>query len=119
MAIKKKRIEKGMREELNGLNPHSKGDIFSRIKLDFIARIEEIIITTKEIQKKIHETINKLNIIYINLLNFMIGSHMYFLYYINLFFIPPISKLKHKEKVIRRQQNVNIRRRLQIQNGGY
>lgn len=30
MAIKKNRNEKGIREELNGSNPHSKGDVFSR-----------------------------------------------------------------------------------------
>jgi hypothetical protein len=29
IAIKKNRIEKGIREELMGLNPHSKGDVFS------------------------------------------------------------------------------------------
>ena len=29
IAIKKNRIEKGFREELKGLNPHSKGEIFS------------------------------------------------------------------------------------------
>lgn len=30
IAIKKKRREKGNRDELSGSNPHSKGDIFSR-----------------------------------------------------------------------------------------
>lgn len=29
IAIKKNRIEKGVREELKGLNPHSNGDNFS------------------------------------------------------------------------------------------
>jgi len=29
MAIKKNRIEKGDREEFKGLNPHSKGEVFS------------------------------------------------------------------------------------------
>lgn len=29
IAIKKNRIENGTREEFKGLNPHSKGDIFS------------------------------------------------------------------------------------------
>lgn len=29
IAIKKNRIEKGIREELRGLNPHSNGEIFS------------------------------------------------------------------------------------------
>jgi hypothetical protein len=31
IAIKKNRIENGVREELKGLNPHSNGDIFSRL----------------------------------------------------------------------------------------
>jgi len=30
MAIKKKRRENGIREELKGSNPHSKGEVFSR-----------------------------------------------------------------------------------------
>lgn len=30
IAIKKNRKEKGRRDELNGSNPHSNGDIFSR-----------------------------------------------------------------------------------------
>lgn len=65
IAIKKNRIEKGIREELNGLNPHSKGDIFSRIIVDFIANKEEIIITINEIKKNNKDSINKLKIIYI------------------------------------------------------
>jgi hypothetical protein len=65
IAIKKNRMEKGIREELKGLNPHSKGDIFSRIVLDFIERKEEIIITIKEIKKNKKEINNKLKIIYI------------------------------------------------------
>lgn len=67
IAIKKKRIEKGVREELNGLNPHSKGDIFSRSYLLFLDNIDEIIITIKEINKNISAKIIKLKIIYINL----------------------------------------------------
>lgn len=33
-AIKKKWLENGMREDSNGSNPHSKGDIFSRSIID-------------------------------------------------------------------------------------
>lgn len=29
IAIKKNRIEKGIRDEFKGLNPHSNGDVFS------------------------------------------------------------------------------------------
>lgn len=35
IAIKKNRIEKGIREEFFGSNPHSKGDAFSRSKIVF------------------------------------------------------------------------------------
>lgn len=30
IVIKKNRIEKGIRDEFKGSNPHSKGDVFSR-----------------------------------------------------------------------------------------
>lgn len=86
IAIKKNRIEKGAREEFKGLNPHSKGDIFSWLRVSFFLNIKANIITIKEIKKMIIEEMNKLRIIYIKLnLNLMIGSHLYFLYYINLF----------------------------------
>ena len=65
IAIKKKKKEKGIREELKGLNPHSKGDIFSRIILDFKDKKEEIIITIKEIKKNSNDKTSKLKIIYI------------------------------------------------------
>lgn len=85
MAIKKNRIEKGDREEFRGLNPHSKGEGFSWSKICFFLKSEASIITTLAIIKIIKEAINKLKIIYIKLnLNLMIGSHLYFLYYINL-----------------------------------
>lgn len=65
IAIKKNRIEKGNREEFNGLNPHSKGEIFSCSKKFFFLRIEDKNITINEIKKIIKEIINKLKIIYI------------------------------------------------------
>lgn len=67
IAIKKNRIEKGIRDELKGLNPHSKGDIFSRSWVVFLANKEEILIINREIKKKIMLKKNKLKIIYINL----------------------------------------------------
>jgi hypothetical protein len=86
IAIKKNRIEKGIREEDRGLNPHSKGDNFSRSFFFFFANIEDIIITKKEINIMIILKIKILKIIYIKFfLNFVIGSYIYFLYYINLF----------------------------------
>lgn len=41
-AIKKNWIEKGMRDDLLGSNPHSNGDIFSRSRIDFF----EIVVHT-------------------------------------------------------------------------
>lgn len=66
IAIKKNRIEKGIREELNGLKPHSNGDSFSRSAIIFFDKIEEINITIIEIIIMIKLKINKLKIIYIN-----------------------------------------------------
>lgn len=65
MAIKKKRIEKGSREEFMGLKPHSKGDNFSRSEIFFFPRIVDNAITIKAIIKIIHAIINKFKIIYI------------------------------------------------------
>lgn len=48
IAIKKNRIEKGSREEFNGLNPHSKGESFSRSCFFFRARRVDRIITIIE-----------------------------------------------------------------------
>lgn len=67
IAIKKNRIEKGNREELNGLNPHSNGDIFSRFDFIFFDKIVENSIITLEIMKKIQPKIVKWKIIYINM----------------------------------------------------
>lgn len=36
IVIKKNRIEKGIREEFIGSNPHSNGDVFSRSFIDFL-----------------------------------------------------------------------------------
>lgn len=45
IAIKKNRIEKGFRDEFNGENPHSKGEIFSFSVIFFFLRRDEILIT--------------------------------------------------------------------------
>lgn len=83
IEIKKNWREKGKREDLFGSNPHSKGDAFSRsnlvfleIRNDRIKRIIQRMIINKKIKLKE-------KIIYTKLLDFMIGSHIYFLYYIN------------------------------------
>lgn len=64
IEIKKNRIEKGIREESIGSNPHSKGDVFSRSRIVFFETNKEILIT-KILIIKIIKIINiKLKIIY-------------------------------------------------------
>lgn len=48
-AIRKNCNENGIRDDLFGSNPHSKGDIFSRSKIDFLEIIEHATINTIEI----------------------------------------------------------------------
>jgi hypothetical protein len=67
IAIKKNRIEKGRREEFIGLNPHSKGESFSRSEIFFFPKIVERAITIKAIIKIIQAIINKFKIIYIKI----------------------------------------------------
>lgn len=65
IAIKKNRIEKGNREDFKGLNPHSKGDSFSRSKYFFFDKIVDKNIIIIEIIKKIILKIKRFKIIYI------------------------------------------------------
>jgi hypothetical protein len=65
IAIKKNRIEKGSREEFIGLNPHSKGESFSRSVFFFSPNIVDKIITINAMIKIMADMINKLKIIYI------------------------------------------------------
>ena len=51
IVIRKNRIEKGIREEDLGSNPHSNGEFFSRSKIFFFDKIDANIITIKEIKK--------------------------------------------------------------------
>lgn len=55
-----------MREEFNGSNPHSNGDVFSRSLIIFFDKIEANIITIVEIKIVRAAIINKELIIYIN-----------------------------------------------------
>jgi hypothetical protein len=64
IAIRKNRIEKGIREEDFGSNPHSKGEHFSRSVKDFFDKIKEIFIMIEEIKIIIMEIINNNDIIY-------------------------------------------------------
>lgn len=65
IAIKKNLIEKGFRGELNGENPHSKGEVFSFSKISFFLSKEDKPITNVAINKvKIIININRI-IIYI------------------------------------------------------
>lgn len=49
IAIKKKCKEKGSRDELNGSNPHSNGEFFSRSLIIFFDKLVARIITIKAI----------------------------------------------------------------------
>lgn len=65
IAIRKNRIEKGSRDEFIGLNPHSKGDNFSRSEIFFFPKIVDRAITINAIIKITQAMINKFKIIYI------------------------------------------------------
>jgi hypothetical protein len=67
IVIKKKRIEKGIREEFIGSNPHSNGDIFSRSANDFFDNKVAKYITTAAIIKIINLIKYKVIIIYTKL----------------------------------------------------
>lgn len=62
-------MEKGNRDEIKGLNPHSNGDNFSRSISFFFERIVDKNITIVEIKKNKNLKINKLKIIYIKFFN--------------------------------------------------
>lgn len=64
IEIKKNLIEKGRRDEFKGSNPHSKGDIFSRSLLVFLAKNVAKIITIIEIKKIIKAIKKRFEIIY-------------------------------------------------------
>ena len=83
MVIKKNRKEKGNREEDFGSNPHSNGEDFSRSTIVFFDNIEAINIIIVEINKIINLISKIEKIIYTIIIDFMIGSQIYFLYYIN------------------------------------
>lgn len=53
IVIRKNRIENGIRLKNIGLNPHSKGDIFSKFNFIFIDKNIEIFIINIEINKNI------------------------------------------------------------------
>ena len=48
-AIRKNRKENGRRADPLGSNPHSNGEFFSRSRMVFLAKSEEIIITKRAI----------------------------------------------------------------------
>lgn len=64
IVIKKNRIEKGIRDEFIGSNPHSKGEHFSRSLFVFFDNSDARNITINEIKKMIMAIINKLKITY-------------------------------------------------------
>ena len=72
--IRKKCILNGIREFLIGSKPHSKGDFFSRLLLDFFDKIKLINKKIKGIKNKIIVMVIIKKIIYIIYVNFLIGS---------------------------------------------
>lgn len=78
IVIKKKRNEKGKREEDFGSNPHSKGELFSRSTKVFFDKIEAKIITINEIIIIIDAIKIIEKIIYTIFIDLMIGSQIYF-----------------------------------------
>lgn len=66
IVIKKNRIEKGIREEFIGSNPHSKGEIFSRSNKVFFEIKTEIFITIWLINKINNTSKVNIKIIYTN-----------------------------------------------------
>lgn len=66
-AIKKKRREKGSREELLGSNPHSKGELFSRSMMDFLDSKDANIMTIEAIVIRISPMDKIKRIIYFGL----------------------------------------------------
>lgn len=82
--IRKNRIEKGIREEFIGSNPHSKGEHFSRSFNVFLEREEAKIITIKAIIITIKDIIIKLRIIYTKFFSPYDWKSYILIYYINL-----------------------------------
>lgn len=66
IVIKKNRIEKGIRDEFIGSNPHSKGEIFSRSNKVFFEIKTEIFITIWLINKINNTSKVNIKIIYTN-----------------------------------------------------
>lgn len=79
-AIKKNRNEKGSRLDPLGSNPHSYGEFFSRSEIVFFAKIEVIIIIIVESKNVKTEIVNIIQIIFSKIIDFLIGSQMYYLY---------------------------------------
>lgn len=79
IAIKKNRSEKGIRDDLLGSNPHSKGEHFSRLEIVFFDKIDAkdiimivnimMITPIRRVEKIIYTKLN---------LDFMIGSQRYY-----------------------------------------
>lgn len=79
IAIIKNRNENGRREDSEGSNPHSYGDLFSRSIKAFLANKDARSITIAAIRKTIVAMITVEKITYTkNNLDLVIGSHIYF-----------------------------------------
>lgn len=59
IAIRKNRIENGIRDEFLGSKPHSKGEVFSRSRMVFLEKMVETTIRAELIKTEIQNLINK------------------------------------------------------------
>lgn len=77
IAIRKNRNENGRRADPLGSNPHSKGDIFSRSEIVFLASREERAITNVTIKIVIIRQVDNIKIILSISLGLLIGNQWY------------------------------------------
>lgn len=84
IVIRKNRIEKGIRDEFIGSNPHSKGEHFSRSLKGFFDNSEAKIITIIAIKNVIKDIIDKRKIIYTKIFSPYDWKSYILIYYINL-----------------------------------
>ena len=85
----------------------------------FFLIMKKELLQLEKLKRLLKKTKIKLKLFILNLLNFMIGSHIYFLYYINLFINLLINRLKYIKIIRQHQQNVSIMLLLQIQNDDF
>jgi hypothetical protein len=80
-AIRKNRSENGIRADLLGSKPHSKGDLFSRSSMSFFDSRDVTSVMIVDNDKATVDVAIIIVIIYlVDISNFLIGSQVYLLY---------------------------------------